>query len=158
MRALLEETEILIPERLDPLHAALKQIVDSGLFENEGCFFLNALLNEGLDIKSALEKNEDRTGLECSINNLYIQSIIYTNPYNALIDSNTVLNQGIHYAIYLSERISSFGHFKIILSFATGNEKDRIIDCSVRFHLIRQGESWISQNLEDYTEEAILVI
>jgi hypothetical protein len=157
MRALLEETSIQIPESLDPLRTALRRIVDSGLIENEGCFFLKALNIRTFDVKKALEKYEDKTGLECSTNNLYIQSIIYTTPCNAISDIKFVLKQGIQYAIYLSKRISMFGHFKIILSLSLDSENPGIVDCSVRFHLIRQGENWISENLEDYCDDAVLV-
>lgn len=119
-------------------------------------FFLKALFGEDFDLQRALEV-EDKTGLECSINNLYIQSIIVANPYKQMIDSRDVLIQGIHYAYYLAEKISPTGHFKIILSYSKGNEPENIVDCSVRFHLIREGENWISENLDDYKEEAILV-
>jgi hypothetical protein len=157
MRKLLTEARIQIPKRLEPLSNDLQNIAASKLVEVEGCFFLNALFPSDYDIKNALAE-DDKTGIECTINNLYIQAIIYNNPYKEVVNTKLVLNQGIHYAYYLAEKIRPFGHFKIIFSYVLENESVSTVDCSVRFHLVRTGENWISGNLENYPEEAILIL
>ena len=157
MRKLLEEEDMQIPDGLPPLHRSLKQLLDAGVKEVDGCFFLRGSSWEEQDVQMALARGEDRTGLECSVNNVYIQSVIDNDPANALIDGSEVLKQGIHYAYDMAKWLAHLGEFQVILSYS-GYDAQEIMSCSVRFHRNRSDEpAWLDENLENYQEEAVLV-
>ena len=57
--------------------------------------------------------------------------------------------------LVLAERLTSElkpldGRFNIILSYDGES-------CALRFHRIRKGESWLHEDLEEYSEEGVLV-
>jgi len=164
MKKLLQETGIQLQPNFDEFHPILKKIADSELIKVEDCFLLKALLGDNCDIQSTLSdvkellKNDDRTGLECSLNNIYVVGIVYSRPYEESVNELFILKQGIKYAFYLAEKIRACGHFRIILSFSSGCDPDCLVDCSVRFHLVREEESWLSENIDVYSDESILVL
>jgi hypothetical protein len=64
------------------------------------------------------------------------------------------LKQGIIFARRINEKLQeSFPEkpFTVIVAY---NESG----CAVRFHSIRSGEQWLSDDLEGYTKEALLVL
>lgn len=86
----------------------------------------------------------DRTGFECFINHVHL-------PFAGTRES---LARCLEYAAALQHAVASV---------AKGGHRVRVVvgigdcDCVVRFHLIRPGETWLSENLEDYESEAMLV-
>jgi hypothetical protein len=93
-----------------------------------------------------LEGFQDRTGYECFINHLH-------RPYSS---DRSSLAENLAFAVGLSKALASTDNLKrflTILSIGEGEE-----DCTVRFHECRPGETWISGDLDSYTEEAILLI
>lgn len=85
----------------------------------------------------------DRTGFECFINHLHV-------PFNGTRES---LLGSLGYATALRQALSSFQgrEFLVITSIADG-------ECTVRFHQVRQNENWVSEDLERYGSEAILLL
>jgi hypothetical protein len=86
----------------------------------------------------------DRTGYECFINHVHF-------PFSGTRESLLLC---LRYAFAIRNRLDQVGGrrpFLVIVSVAESS-------CTVRFHEVRQGESWISPNLEAYAEEAILLI
>jgi hypothetical protein len=86
----------------------------------------------------------DKTGYECLINHIHL-------PFDGTGDS---LKSSLKYAVALHSALAQMGknrRFQVILSV---NEQE----CTVRFHQLRQGESWIAEDLEGYAEEAVLLL
>ena len=86
----------------------------------------------------------DRTGFECFINHVH-------RPYNETAES---LLSCIQYATALRNELSEIRNgrtFVVILSVSND-------DCVVRFHQLRQGEHWVAEDLETYTDEGVLVL
>jgi len=93
-----------------------------------------------------LEDYEDKTGYECFINHLH-------RPYSC---DKSSLNETLAFVVGLSKALASTDSSKRFLTILSIGEREE--DCTVRFHECRQGEKWISGDLESYTEEAILLI
>lgn len=80
---------------------------------------------------------DDLTGVECFVNHLHFQSLA-----RALTTAEKIRRT-------LEESFS--GAFQIIVAGRSG-------DFTVRFHKKRAGESWLSEDLEGYEEEAVLLL
>ena len=108
-------------------------------------------VNGSVLLRSEHEKNRhlkapdfsDRTGFECFVNHLHL-------PFNGTRES---LLESLGYAIALRHALSSFEGktFLVIASVADG-------ECTIRFHQLRENESWVAEDLEGYGSEAILLL
>jgi hypothetical protein len=86
----------------------------------------------------------DKTGFECFINHVHL-------PFAG---TNESLISCLEYAATLQEALMPLTQdrqFRVIVSLP---EDD---DCTVRFHQIRPGEETMSEDIEGYKSEAILV-
>jgi hypothetical protein len=86
----------------------------------------------------------DKTGYECFINHVHF-------PFDG---TGASLKSCLSYAIALQKalaRIAKNRSFQVIVSVADH-------ECIVRFHQLRQGETWIAEDLEGYAEEAVLLL
>ena len=103
-------------------------------------------------LKDEYERNQhislsdfpDKTGFECFINHLHL-------PYTGTSES---LLSCLGYVVVLEALLIREGkgnRFRIIVGVTDS-------DFTVRFHQVRNGESWTSENLEDYESEAMLLI
>jgi hypothetical protein len=86
----------------------------------------------------------DKTGFECFINHVHLR---FDGTRQTLIPC-------LEHAEALQKALLPFTgdrQFRVIVALADDD------DCTVHFHQIRQGENWISQDLEGYKSEAMLV-
>jgi hypothetical protein len=86
---------------------------------------------------------QDRTGYESFINHVHLR---FEQSRESLVSC-------LRYTIALQTglaRLQPRRHFQIIVAVDEG-------DCTVRFHEVRIGESWVAENLEGYSE-ALLVL
>src|ERR1700682_1112169 len=86
----------------------------------------------------------DKTGFECFINHVH----------HPLDGTDASLKACLSYAISLQKglaRIAKNRSFQVIVSVDDH-------ECTIRFHQLRQGESWLAEDLEGYTDEAVLVL
>jgi hypothetical protein len=103
-------------------------------------------------LRTEFEKNRhvsvtafpDRTGFESFINHVHLPFNGTRESLLACLAYTDALRRGL-------TRLVGSRHFQVIVSIA-GN------GCTVRFHEVRFGERWIAENLEDYADEAILVL
>lgn len=120
----------------------LLELLASGFFIDDGCAFLAALQTRGGN--SRLDSFPDRTGYECFINSIHIDDYVA---------SDFVLQA----CLFVEALFESWRGVE-----GTGCRKlQAIISCDefgavVKFCLVRDGESWLSDDLEKY-EEGILV-
>jgi len=137
MSRLLERMNIRA-SKLDQLRAFESiQTIDAG-----GCTVFPEEFERNTHVK--VEDFQDRTGYECFINHLHR---LYSSDRQSLIEN-------LAFAVGLSNALGSMDglkSFQTILSVGDG-------DCTVRFNECRYGENWISEDLESYREEAILLL
>jgi hypothetical protein len=137
MQALLERLNLHVSELLlnreDTGQPRLQRV--------DGCVFLEEEYRHCPGV--ALAKFPDRTGIECFVNHLHFR----------VGRGRRALERVFRYTAALSESLRSLrdGNFQILLSVANG-------DCTVRFHKCRPGEEWLTNDLEGYKREAILVL
>jgi len=151
MRARLAHTEVSDLIQSLELSESLRNLLVSQIVEFEGCIFLEPLLK--LSPNATLSLFPDRTGFECFVNHIHVEDYLDqndgTNP-----TSNLQLASCIRFAMKLKERLGEYqskGRFRVII---TSDDET----CTVRFHKIRENETWLSEDLEQYREEAVGVI
>jgi len=128
------------------LNQRLSQYLTEGVVERRGFVLLKAEMNSAGAYNP--RPHFDETGYECLVNHIHI------DPKKP--DDTSQLDQGLTYADRLAEVLQTSGYrgpFRIILSYGL---EDKV--CTVRFHRVREGQSWLSDNLEGYKMEGILVI
>jgi hypothetical protein len=90
------------------------------------------------------------SALECCANKLQLEKML--DPRLAVACPLLMLTGGLLLAGEVSRRLLSLpGRFNVIVSYDGES-------CAVRFHKIRAGESWLSEDLESYVDEGVLVI
>lgn len=130
---------------LPPLAGRILRRLDDGVVEVEGCVVLRAIRSPGG--RAAADPYHDDTDYECSVNR---------QRFDALHGSDRALATALTYAgqlVEMLERSGCAGPFRVILSRDPGDRS-----CNVRFHRLRQDESWLAEDLESYGEEAVLVL
>ncbi len=139
MSELLARTNIPVPlpsylGAEEPALPKLAVVDDSVLFKNE--------YERAKHVKPA--EFPDKTGFECFVNHVHI-------PFNG--DRESLLSC-LNYAVALQHelaRLAGERRFQVIVSVAEDG-------CVVRFHQIRSGENWLTEDLDRYAEEAILLL
>jgi hypothetical protein len=142
-QAMIDLLAALVAESARPLASGLAELLRGELVEENDCWFL-ASLREGARTAS-LATFPDRTGFECFVNHIHIGDVLETS------DVTECLRQGLRWADGLKGKLQEHGRFNVIVSCDD-------TDCSVRFHWIRPGERWMTDDLESYRAESVLVI
>jgi hypothetical protein len=90
------------------------------------------------------------SALECCANKVLVERML--DPYLVYVCPLLLLTGGLFIAEQVSKRLIGLpGRFNVIVSYDGES-------CAVRFHKIREGESWLSEDLESYVDEGILVV
>jgi hypothetical protein len=93
---------------------------------------------------------EVASALECCANKLQLEKML--DPRLVLACPLLMLTGGLLLAGEVSRRLTALpGRFNVIVSYDGES-------CAVRFHKIREGESWLCDDLETYVDEGILVV
>lgn len=125
---------------LKMLPDSLTSIINEGFIENEkGLFFRKFYLKSRV---TNLDQIPDKTGCECFVNKIHI------DDYSKTISESFEI--AVSFSLRLLETISR-PLIRTIISFDD-------VSCVFRFHVIRADETWLSDNLELYLEDGILVI
>jgi hypothetical protein len=129
------------------LSPRLKGLLDAGIIEEDGCWFLTKCRS---GTKNVISEFQDRTGLECFVNKIHIEE---KEPV-------TLQEQGYIFVDTLRQLLEPRGVFNIImgLSYSDFDGKPDILTCNVRFHKVRAGESWLRDDLETYKDDGLLVL
>jgi hypothetical protein len=129
--------------RID-LPAKLSDLLSAGVVDRDGCVFFAELAKRASN--ASRSDFPDLTGYECFVNHVHI------DDYVEDADPQTLAAMGVTFARRLCELLSErSGDFNVIV----GSDE---LSCSVRFHLVRAGEAWLSDDLESYRDEAIAVL
>lgn len=131
----------LLPDEA-PLSPGLRRLIDAGIEQAHGCYFLANLLKGCRHMTSG--DFPDATGFECFVNKMYV------NDFTDDLDQTALRQQGLAYAQALRAKLATLDTpFVVIVNFG---EKD----CIVRFHAVRDGETWLTEDLEAYEMDALL--
>lgn len=143
----MEELLARVTGRREGAPADFRSLLDAGFREVDGCVFLRELFKA--DDASALPSFRDATGFEASINKVHLESFLDRDVAH---DPPSLAEIAHASSRELSARLQLFSQtpFRVI---ATVQGKH----CTIRFHKLRTGESWLVDDLEAYTE-AVLVM
>lgn len=119
----------------------LRAISSSGFVSKGECFFLKDCVE--LDTNATSQDFPDNTGYECFINSVNVDDYV----------ENNYLEQGI---LFAREVFNSFRQLDVNKTLNCIMSMDEF-GLKVKFHTIRAGESWLSDDLEGF-EESILVV
>jgi hypothetical protein len=90
------------------------------------------------------------SALEACANKLLMEKMLDPRLVNAC--PLLLLTAGLLMAEAVSRKLLALpGRFNVIVSYDGES-------CAVRFHKIRKGERWLSEDLEDYVDEGVLVV
>lgn len=134
------------PHRDLHLNERLSRYLAGGVVERNGFVLLKTEMDSAGNYSPPA--HFDETGYECLVNHIHIDP---KNPHDT-----SQLDQGFTFANRLAELLQGSGYqgpFRIILSYGLD---DKV--CTVRFHRMREGQSWLHESLEAYKREAILVL
>lgn len=122
------------------LPADLASIADDGFYEKEGCEFLRYFKDTRTNVD--LGSFEDKTGYECFINSIHIDDYV----------ENEWLGTALQFADRLLSSWARVPRSQILQVVLTSDE----LGATVKAHVLRHGESWVSGDLEGY-EAPVLV-
>jgi len=133
------------------LSSKLSTLLESRIEERDKTFCFTSLRST---ISEPVMFFGDLTGYECAVNHIHIDDFLEPGSQQK---QGLLFRSAIAFAYRLKEKlISTFPkqNFNIILGYSLGNPPG----CTVRFHKIRENESWISDNLDGYEAEAVMVL
>ena len=150
MKALYASLKSTEAEDSSCMDSGLLALLESGFAQANGAVLLKAQQNLA---KGATPGNfPDLTGYECFVNHIHVEDYLRdTEPH---LEPRRTLKHGFVFAHRLLENLSSSfpdKPFTVILAFSESG-------CSVRFHSTRSGEEWLSDDLDRYDREALLVL
>ncbi len=90
----------------------------------------------------------DRTGYEAYVNHIHIDDFVSERNPNSLIE------QAFALASHLNYRLQNYAPATDFRFLIAANDEG----CTLRFHVVRDGEQWETQDLELYAEEAVVAI
>ncbi|ETS33618.1 hypothetical protein PTE_00793 [Photorhabdus khanii NC19] len=118
----------------------LQSIISSGFIEKEHCFFSKKLMNYS---SSASKKHfQDCVGFECFVNSLHIDDYVDKNhlEYSILFCNSLLISW---------EYLNPNDKLNVIISLDE-------FGALIKFHLDRNGEMWLSEDLESYDEPILI--
>ena len=121
-------------------------LVAGGFKDVQGCVFFRELFH--YDALTALAMHHDMTGYECAVNAIHLEDYLEKGMAREAPALAVTADRCADWLIEQLRRYSS-EPFRVIASVQGRN-------CTMRFHKIRDGESWLADDLDKY-EEAIVV-
>lgn len=130
------------------LHSRLQWLVKAPFVRGEGVLLLEPLVGQN----TGPDAFQDHTGYEAFVNAFHVEDYIDSDSKRRDEDTSELIRQGIKAALELSTRLENEGMYRVVLSF--DNESSAT---TLRFFERRAGEPWISEDLDGYLLEEILV-
>lgn len=117
-------------------------LVTGGFKDVQGCVFFRELFHH--NALTALAMHHDMTGYECAVNAIHLEDYLEKGMAR---EAPALAATAAKCSDWLIERLRRFSPepFRIIISV-----QGRY--CKMRFHKIRDGESWLADDLEGYPE------
>jgi hypothetical protein len=130
------------------LHPVLEKLLEPGFVRLNDSILLRALTQEARAVSPT--DFPDETGYESFVNHIHVEDYI---PHENQSASSLMANS-VSLASTLRKMLrQSFPDqaFEVIVSFQDNHY-------TVRFHKCRKGQQWLRDNLDDYHEEALMVV
>jgi hypothetical protein len=130
-------------ERQIAARIRLPDVVPSGEFiAAEGCYFIDSLYeNRG---NATIDSLYDETGFECYVNHIHLE---HYGPAERLV-------MALRVCAIIEEKWLRSPYASATLRQIVSYDQS---SCVYRCHVVRQGQSWLSANLDGY-EELIIVV
>ena len=123
------------------LAPALRAVLDEGLVQIDGCLLLTS--QSKLVSRRVRDQLPDKTGFECFVNHLHLEQ-------DVKIAGRPLVEQAIVFGRELQAAARKLGIEEQLAYIVAGDSKEM----SIRFHVLRPGEQWLSADIEQY-EEAV---
>lgn len=130
------------------LHPALAAIVEPGFVRVNGTIVLKALTQGAKAV--SLADFPDETGYESFVNHIHIEDYVPHENRSVLLLMANSISLASSLRRLLRQSFPS-EEFEIIVSFQENHY-------TVRFHKKRAGQEWLRDDLDDYQEEALMVV
>ena len=131
------------------LHPRLRQLIEAPFVRGEGVLLLEPLVGQN----TGPDAFQDHTGYEAFVNAFHVEDYIDSDSERRDEDTSELMRQGGKAALELSKRLEIEGMYRVVLSF-----EHEFPAMTLRFFESREGEPWISEDLDEYPLEGILVI
>ena len=139
-----------------PVPEGLGRVMDDGFEAIDGCIVLRSLASSRRSALEHLKSSDDETGVEAAINEIHLEDFVSVEtPFVELVQL------GNDFGFALGKRLVDqgiVGPFRVIIAASPAGADSRRDSCTVRFHRVRSNQSWLSNDLENYREEAIGVM
>lgn len=123
----------------------LKRLIEPGLILIDGSLLLKSQLRSFH--ADARAQCADETGFECFVNHVHLNDFVATAERAGCV----VLEQAFAFGRALaSKRTDSKVSESILLIVSGGSD-----DITIRFHVLRDGQSWLNDDLESYDEPVV---
>lgn len=132
----------------EKLSEKLSGLLSHGFTQLDGAIVFSTMRDTADRVKP--ENFPDLTGFECFVNHIHVEDQLEA----PLADPSALLKQGIKFALATESELRSTFPGKPFKVIVAATERG----CGVRFHSVRQGEEWLANDLNGYSEEAILVL
>lgn len=160
MRDLLGE-EAAHPERIKvPVPSALIQTLRGGFKEIDGCIVPVDFQKSSIwsAERPRIDNRDDETGLECSLSKTHVDA--FTTDCTELLAMTRI---SIAYGFLVKEALEQSaigGSIRIIISAQLPSPELEHVGhvCTVRFHRIRPHQVWLSEDIEGFLHEALMVL
>ncbi|MFP2900807.1 hypothetical protein [Corallococcus sp. 4LFB] len=132
-----------------PLTPRMQALLHEGVVETHGFWVLRrAATASAPPIRPGFQ---DATGYECFANKLHVSDFVGSleeDPWARRLRLKDQVGYGLRFAWELQRVLPTNGRFVIILGCSNA--------CTLRFHLERPGEHWLTEDLEGYRRDALL--
>jgi hypothetical protein len=129
--------------RLYDVPDELAQILGDGMRIIDDCLVVGK--SDAVPLDSVRAAVMDKTGYECFVNHVHLKE---------LGDSAAVLGHAVAFCKRVSAQAASVAPNRSVRFIISKNGKD----WTVHFHTLRPDESYVTDDLEGYAEEAVLVL
>jgi hypothetical protein len=127
--------------------------------EVDGCVVPLSFSGEKIWTKDrpAIPNRDDQTGFEALHSKVHLDSY-----FPDTTDISELARSGLDFAFFLRKGLLESkvsGPFRIIASVHEADAELTVpATCTVRFHKVRPGQSWLNDDLESYRQEALMVM
>jgi hypothetical protein len=122
----------------------LSNVLAQGLIHSEGCIILKSQME--LVSSEVRKRFTDKTGFECFVNHIHVEDYA---PGEMCI----LLQQSMAFGKELERTLLKAGVTEPVQYIIAGDTDEM----NIRFHVLREGEEWLAQDIERY-EEAVAVV
>ena len=135
-------------KKIDQVHDEnLTSLIKEGYFLEDGCTFLKSLIKYS---HSKLINFSDKTGYECFVNKFHLSDFIGKKD----LKFSDIIYQGLITSYLIADNLYNLNeiNYKVIASIDLEAE-----DFVLRFHTIRERESYLLDDLEEYEQPIISI-